>query len=77
MTKHLDTETINGLLTRTLQARRLRELDQHVQSCLECSLAIKAAAADPARWERRGLLGRLAVTTPVREPVAASVRRAA
>ena len=43
MTKHLDTETINGLLTRTLEARRLRELDQHVQSCLECSLAIKEA----------------------------------
>ena len=62
-TLHLETETINALLTRSLEARRLHELDNHVQSCLRCSLAVEAAAADPTRWERRGLLGRLAVAS--------------
>jgi len=58
-TRHLDRGAIDGLLTRSLEARRLRELEAHVQGCLQCSLAVEAAAADPARWERRGLLGRL------------------
>ena len=75
MTTHLDQGAIDGLLTRSLDAHRLRELDHHVQGCLQCSLAVEAAIADPDRWERRGVLGRLAFTTPIRE--AASVRRAA
>jgi hypothetical protein len=76
-TLHLDTETINGLLTRSLEARRLRELENHVQSCLRCSLAVEAAATDPARWERRGLLGRLAPVSVVPGARMESVSRAA
>jgi hypothetical protein len=75
MRTHLDEGTIDGLLSRSLDAHRLRELDHHVQGCLECSLAVEAATADLDRWERRGVLGRLAFTTPARE--AASMRRAA
>ena len=75
MTTHLDSDTIDGLLSRSLDAHRLRELDHHVQGCLECSFAIQAAIADPDRWERRGVLGTLTFTTPVRQ--AESVRRAA
>jgi hypothetical protein len=79
MTKalHLETETMNGLLTRSLEAHRLRELDNHVQSCLRCSLAVEAAAADPARWERRGLLGRLTPVVVAPEARTESVLRAA
>jgi hypothetical protein len=76
-TLHLDGEAIDGLITRSLDARRLRELENHVQGCLQCSLAIDAAAADPMRWERRGRLGRLAPIAAVREPRTESVSRAA
>lgn len=76
-TLHLDTETIDALLTRSLEARRLRELENHVQSCLRCALAVEAAAADPARWERRGLLGRLSPVAVVPEVRRESVSRAA
>lgn len=76
-TLHLGTETINGLLTRSLEARRLRELEDHVRSCLRCSLVVDAAAADPARWERRGLLGRLAPVVVAPEARTESVLRAA
>ena len=59
MTTHLDTTTIDAYLSRSLGRVELRELDDHVASCAECSLAVEATALDARRWERRGLLGRL------------------
>jgi anti-sigma factor RsiW len=34
-------------------------LDAHVSTCLPCAFALAEAGAAAARWERRGLLGRL------------------
>jgi hypothetical protein len=67
---HLDTSTLDAYLTRSLDSARLHSLDAHVASCLACLLAVEAVALDAQRWERRGMLGRLARVTP-REPAAA------
>jgi hypothetical protein len=62
---HLDTNTLDGYLSRSHDAPRLLSFDDHVASCLQCQLLVEAAALDPERWERRGLLGRLVHVTPV------------
>ncbi|MDX6471034.1 MAG: hypothetical protein QOF75_2837 [Gaiellaceae bacterium] len=61
---HLDESTLDDYLARSLDMPRLRAFDHHLQSCLDCLLSVEAAALDPERWERRGLLGRLVRTTP-------------
>jgi hypothetical protein len=69
---HLDPTTLDAYLTRSLDSARLQSFDAHVASCLTCLLALEAAALDEQRWERRGLLGRLARVTPP-EPAAAEL----
>ena len=64
--RHLDRLTLDGYLSRSLGRERLTALDDHVASCLDCTLAVEAAALDEARWERRGLFGRLVRVTPER-----------
>jgi hypothetical protein len=62
---HLDIGTLDGYLSRSHDASRLVSFDDHVASCLQCQLLVEAAAFEPDRWERRGLLGRLVHVTPV------------
>jgi hypothetical protein len=59
MTAHLSSSTLDGYLSRSLDSRRLAELEDHVSSCLQCSLAVESAGLEGRRWERRGLFGRL------------------
>jgi hypothetical protein len=66
---HLDSSTLDPCLSRSLDAARLRAFDDHLASCLQCQLLVEAAALDPERWERRGLLGRLVRVTPLAAPV--------
>ena len=65
---HLDGSTLDPYLSRSLDAPRLRSFDDHLGSCLQCLLLVEAAAHDPERWERRGLLGRLVHVTPPAVP---------
>ena len=63
---HLDDSTLDLYLTRVLDGDELRAFDRHVMTCLPCLLLLESAGLDPGRWERRGLLGRLArVAAPV------------
>jgi hypothetical protein len=66
---HLDANTLDPYLSRSLDAPRLRTFDQHLGSCLQCLLLVESAPLDPDRWERRGLLGRLVHVTPPAAPV--------
>jgi hypothetical protein len=80
MQLHLDDSNIDDYLTRTLPSARLRRLDAHVASCLECAIALETMGLDARRWERRGVLGRLRrVAAPARERLddAGAVERAA
>jgi hypothetical protein len=61
---HLDASTLDPYLSRSLDAPRLHTFDEHLGSCLQCLLLVEAAALDPDRWERRGVLGRLVRVTP-------------
>ena len=61
---HLDDSTLDRYLARTLDRNALAALDAHVAACPLCTLAVEAAGLDPARWQRRGLLGRLVRLTP-------------
>jgi hypothetical protein len=61
---HLDDSTLDPYLARSLDRTTLRELDAHVVTCPMCTLTAEGAALDPARWDRRGLLGRLVRLTP-------------
>jgi hypothetical protein len=61
---HLTESTMNSYLERSLEPEALRESDAHVVSCLRCTLNVEVAAGDPARWDRRGILGRLVRVTP-------------
>jgi hypothetical protein len=77
---HLDDSTLAPYLSRSLDAPRLEVFDQHLGSCLQCLLTVEAAALDPDRWERRGVLGRLVHVTPPAATIAAQryeVRQAA
>jgi hypothetical protein len=65
---HLDSSTLNGYLTRTLDRDRLATLDDHLDTCLACRLTVEAEALRPDRWERRGLLGRLVSVAPPAQP---------
>jgi hypothetical protein len=60
MPTHLNDATIDAYLARSLDRPQLRTLDDHVARCAECSLTVEATALDARRWERRGVLGRLA-----------------
>jgi hypothetical protein len=66
MHAHLDTNTLDGYLSRTLDGTDLRALDDHVLGCLDCSLAVEAAGLDADRWQRRGPLERLVRVPPRR-----------
>jgi hypothetical protein len=68
---HLDDTILDAYLVRSLDAVRLTAIDDHVASCLTCLLAVETAALDPARWERRGPLGRLVRVTPPPAPAPA------
>jgi hypothetical protein len=59
MHSHLDDPTIGGYLARSLAPSQLQRLDDHVSTCLPCTLALEATSLDEDRWERRGVLGRL------------------
>ena len=59
MNAHLDSNTLDGYLSRTLDSTELRSLEDHVVGCLDCSLAVESAGLDADRWQRRGPLGRL------------------
>ena len=61
---HLDGNTLDPYISRSLDDSRLRSFDQHLGTCLQCLLLVEAAALDSERWERRGLLGRLVHVTP-------------
>jgi hypothetical protein len=62
--RHLDHDTLDGYLSRSLGRDQLRALDDHVASCLDCTLTVERAGLDEDRWERRGPLGRLTRVTP-------------
>ena len=59
MPRHLHESTLDGYLTRSLEATELRAYDAHVASCLSCALTVEREGLDVERWERRGVLGRL------------------
>ena len=73
---HLDDSTLDGYLARSLDGDGLSFFDDHVGTCLRCTLAVEAAGLDPDRWERRGPLGRLVRVVPQR-PARAELGRAA
>jgi hypothetical protein len=66
MDAHLDTNTLDGYLSRALGGTELRALDDHVVGCLDCSLAVESAGLDEDRWQRRGPLERLVRVAPRR-----------
>jgi len=59
-TMHLYGRTLEGYVTGALSAQQLVALDAHVSNCLFCAHALADHTAATTRWERRGLLGRLA-----------------
>lgn len=61
---HLDDRTLDAYLARSLDGAALRAIDDHVASCLTCLLTVEQTGLESARWERRGLLGRLVKVTP-------------
>jgi hypothetical protein len=66
---HIDDSTLDPYLTRVLHRDELQALDRHVMTCLPCLLLLESAGLERDRWERRGLLGRLArVAAPVVPP---------
>jgi len=56
---HGTREQFDRYLTRDLDGPTLATLDAHVATCLPCSMMLAESGASAARWERRGLLGRL------------------
>jgi hypothetical protein len=56
---HGTQEQLDRYLRRDLDPGALAELDAHVANCLPCSTMVAEAGRSTARWERRGLLGRL------------------
>lgn len=56
---HIDTDILDSYLSRSLSREQLRTIDEHVNTCVPCRLAVETEGLEPERWERRGLLGRL------------------
>jgi hypothetical protein len=56
---HLHGEILERYVERELPAHTLAAIDAHVSNCLSCSHELAAETSAAARWERRGLLGRL------------------
>ena len=56
---HSTEEQLDRYLRRDLDPTTLSALDAHVATCLPCSMMVAEAGRSAARWERRGLLGRL------------------
>ncbi|HEX6699348.1 MAG TPA: zf-HC2 domain-containing protein [Gaiellaceae bacterium] len=56
---HGTREQLDRYARRDLDPPTLAALDAHVASCLPCSMMLAEAGSSAARWERRGLLGRL------------------
>jgi hypothetical protein len=73
---HLDDSNLDGYIARSLDRNALGRLDDHVSTCLRCTLAVEAAGIEPDRWERRGALGRLVRVVPPR-PAPSELRQAA
>jgi hypothetical protein len=69
---HLDSSTLDGYLTRSLDRDRLATLDDHLDTCVACRLMVESEALRPDRWERRGLLGRLVPVAPPAQPARAA-----
>jgi hypothetical protein len=67
---HLDSNSLDPYMSRSLDAPRLHAFDEHLGTCLQCLLLVEAASLDPDRWERRGILGRLVHVTPPAAPPA-------
>lgn len=67
MPHHLDGVKLDNYLARSLDRHELRMLDEHVASCPRCTLAVEREGLDPARWRRRGVLGRLVAVPPEHE----------
>jgi hypothetical protein len=63
---HLTESTVDTYLARELDRHAMRSVDDHTASCLACAIALESTALDDNRWERRGLLGRLARVRPQR-----------
>jgi hypothetical protein len=76
---HIDGATLHAYVSRSFDDERLRALDDHVDSCLRCSLAVESAGLAPDRWVRRGPLARLVRVAPpaVAQPAVGDERRAA
>jgi hypothetical protein len=74
---HFDGTTFDRYLAGTLPDAGVREIDNHLLTCLPCTLALEASALDPERWERRGLLGRLVRVAPAAAEEPAYERAAA
>ena len=56
---HLYGHTQESYIKRDLPPRQLASIDTHVSNCLFCAHTLADNTAAAARWERRGLLGRL------------------
>jgi hypothetical protein len=56
---HLYDDTLELYLARSLPAKTLSGIDAHVSNCLFCAHGLADRQALAARWERRGVLGRL------------------
>jgi hypothetical protein len=74
---HLDGLQLDRYLARSLDRATLRSLDDHVAGCLACLLAVESSGLQPARWQRRGPLGRLVRVEPERASRPAQLERAA
>jgi hypothetical protein len=73
---HLYDEILDRYLERDLPEPTLSAIDAHVSNCLPCTHALAGRHSLGARWERRGLLGRLVrVDEPV-DPDAVEEQRA-
>jgi anti-sigma factor RsiW len=68
---HLYDETLERYVAGDLPPQTLTAVDAHVSNCLACAHTLAEAQNAAARWERRGLLGRL---VRVDEPPAAKVK---
>jgi hypothetical protein len=61
---HLHGETLERYVAGDRPAGELATLDEHISNCIFCAAAFAHEGAAAERWERRGLLGRLARVEP-------------
>jgi hypothetical protein len=66
---------LEAYIARSLDRPARRDLDHHLESCFRCTLRLEFAAAQPHRWKRQGLLGRL-VSVPPAPAAPAATRQA-